>query len=185
MVDEGQHTRPPLGGRESGGWLLRVVASIRFFVVFAVLGAFLSAVMLYVYGTLAVAEIAWDTLRRRDVSVDGAKKLEVSFVVLTDVFLLGTVLVVVAIGLYQLFLQSDLPLPPWLRVRSLSQLSAQLIDVVAVLLGVTFLAIMVETNATEDILDIGVAVAVVIAALSLLLIVSHRIGGDSDPPHGE
>ena len=185
MVDEGQQSGPPLGGGEGGGWLLRVVASIRFFVVFAVLGAFLSAVMLYVYGTLAVAEIFWDTLTQRDVSVDGAKKLEVAFVILTDVFLLGTVLVVVALGLYQLFLQPDLPLPAWLRVRSLNQLSAQLIDVVAVLLGVTFLAIMVETNATENILEIGVAVAVVIAALSLLLVVSHRIGGDSDPPHVE
>jgi uncharacterized membrane protein YqhA len=181
MVDELQGVRPP-GRRRGGDWVIRIVSSIRLFVVLAVLGTFLSAVTLYVYGTLAVVKVIWDTAVHGELSVDGARELQVSFVELTDVFLLGTVLVVVAVGLYQLFLRADLPLPAWLRIHTLDQLTAKLIEVIGVLLGVTFLALVFDAGAGADILDAGLAVAVVIVALSLLLIVSHRIGGGSGPP---
>jgi uncharacterized membrane protein YqhA len=92
----------------------------------------------------------------------------------TDVFLLGTVLFIVAFGLYQLFIQPDLPVPAWLKIQNLDQLTERLIEVVGVLLSVTLLAVAAEGVMGASLLELGVSVAIVIAALSLLLVVSHR-----------
>ena len=178
---EGRQGGRSSGGRRRRGWILWVVASTRFFVVLPVLGTFLSAVALYAYGTLAVGRVLWDAVARREVSVHGAQLLQVAFVELADVFLLGTVLVVVALGLCQLFIQPDLPVPAWLRIRSLDQLSARLIEVVSALLAVTFLAFAGGVGAGAGVLEFGLAVAAVIGALTLLLAVSRRGGGDGPP----
>jgi uncharacterized membrane protein YqhA len=166
---------PPPGS----GWFLSGFAGSRVFVVLPDLGSFLSAIALYVYGTLVVVRIILDTFSRGDVSVNGAKLLQVAFIPLTDVFLLGTVLVIVAFGLYQLFLQPGLPVPPWLKIESLGQLASKLIGVVGLLIGVTFLAFVVEVQSGASDLEFGISTAAVIAPLSLLLIVSHRLGRDA------
>lgn len=187
-----QRPSPPLGAagstdrsRRQPGLVLRVLASSRFFAIFAVLGSFLSAVTLVVYSALVAATVAWDTVTGGDVSVAGAKHLTIEFVELTDAFLLGTVLFIVASGLYQLFIDPGLPVPQWLQIDDLDQLKDKLIAVVAVLLAVTFLAFVVELGTEANVLEFGAAVALVIVALSVLLFVTgrHRHGGD-DPPRG-
>ena len=45
-----------------------------------------------VYGTLVVIQMIWDTIREYHVSVEGVRHLQVVFIEMTDVFLLGTVL---------------------------------------------------------------------------------------------
>lgn len=170
----------PVLPRTEASWVMHLFASSRYFASFAVIGAFLSAVTLYVYGTLVVLKQILETITALEVSVTGAKHLQVVFVQLTDIFLLGTVLFIVAFGLYQLFLQPDLPVPGWLRIQSLDELTGRLIEVVGVLLSVTFLAFAVERTTRATILEFGVAVAIVIAALSLLLIVTHRRPGTGD-----
>lgn len=160
---------------------LRLFSSSRYFAAFAVFGAFLAAITLYIYGTLVVIQLIWDTIQEYHVSVEGVRHLQVVFIEMTDVFLLGTVLLIVSFGLYQLFVQPGLPVPGWLRIRNLDQLTERLVDVVAVLLAVTFLAFAVEGALEASLIEFGVSVAIVIAALSLLLFVSHRIQGD----HGD
>jgi uncharacterized membrane protein YqhA len=150
----------------------------RFFAAFAVIGAFLAAAALYIYGTFVDGATIWETITRREVNVDGAKRLQVAFVELTDVFLLGTVLAIVSFGLYQLFLDPGLPVPDWLRIDDLDQLTMKVMEVVGLLLGVTFLAFAVEFRLQATVLEFGIAIAAVILALCALLIVSHRVRGD-------
>lgn len=180
MSGESEERVPPAGLPPGDpGWFLRVFAGSRFFVALAVLGSFLSAIVLFVYGTLVVVRIIFDTIAHRDISVDGAKLLQVAFIQLTDVFLLGTILVVVAFGLYQLFLQPNLPVPPWLKIDNLDQLSEKLIEVVGLLLGVSFLAYAVETRlGAASVLELGLTTAATIVALSVLLFVSHHVQRD-------
>jgi len=157
------------------GGILRIIAGGRLFAILGVLGAFLSAVTLYAYATLAVVVTIWDTIADRGVDIEGAKHLQVAFVELIDVYLLATVLIIVAYGLYQLFIDPDVPVPAWLKIEDLDQLTAKLIEVVGTLLGVTFLAVAVEVGTGGDILRFGLAIAVVIIALGFLLLVSHRL----------
>ena len=166
-------------------WIIRVFSSSRYFAAFAVLGTFLAAITLYVYGTLVVVQLIWSTFTEYHISVQGVKHLQVVFIEMTDVFLLGTVLFIVAFGLYQLFIQPDLPVPSWLKIHNLDQLTERLIEVVGVLLSVTFLAFAVEGLREASLIEVGASVAVVIAALSLLLVVTHRRPGDHGSPPGE
>jgi uncharacterized membrane protein YqhA len=166
-------------------WVIRLFSSSRYFAAFSVLGAFLAAVTLYVYGTLVVIQIIWRSVVEYHISVEGVKHLQVVFIEMTDVFLLGTVLFIVAFGLYQLFIQPDLPVPAWLRIHNLDQLTERLIEVVGVLLSVTFLAFAAEGIPDATLLEFGAAIALVIAALSLLLFISHRRSGSPGSPPGE
>ncbi len=178
MVEELPGNAPPEGPSGIRAWFIGVFASSRFFAGFAVIGAFLGAAALYIYGTFVVVATIWQTIARREINVDGAKALQVALVQLTDVFLLGTVLAIVSFGLYQLFLDPGLPVPNWLRIDDLDQLTMKVMEVVGLLLGVTFLAFAVEFRPQADVLEFGLAVAAVILALSGLLLVSHRVRGD-------
>jgi uncharacterized membrane protein YqhA len=95
--------------------------------------------------------------------------LAVELIEITDIILLGTVLYIVALGLYQLFIDRNLPLPHWLKVNDLTDLKRDLIGVVVVLLGVSFLGEVVNWEGESDVLPLGAAVALVIAALGFIL----------------
>lgn len=110
----------------------RGLASSRFSVALAALGTFVSSVTLLVYGGVAVVRIAWGEIRHDDATVEGARPLSVEFIEPTDVFLLGTLLSIVALGLFQLFVDPHLPLPAWLQVDydDLDDLKKNLVGVV-------------------------------------------------------
>lgn len=133
-----EHVDWPIVPPNEASWVLRLFSSSRSFAAFAVLGTFLAAVTLFIYGTLVVIQLIWTTITEHSIRVDGAKHLQVALIERTDVFLLGTVLVIVALGLSHLFIQPELPVPPWLKIRQLDQLIERLAEVVGVLLGVTF-----------------------------------------------
>ncbi len=162
----------------------RILASSRYFIAVAALGSFLSAATLLIYGALAVINVVWETIRHGDVTVDGGKHLAVQFIQLTDVFLLGTVLYIVALGLYDLFVDPGLPVPPWLHIRSLDDLKSKLVQVIVVLLGVTFLGAAVEWDGGGEILELGAAVAVVIVALGLATLFARLPDRKDAPPDG-
>jgi uncharacterized membrane protein YqhA len=161
-------------------WVLRVLGSSRFFIAIAVLGTFVSGVSMVVFASLVVVKTVWNTFTHGKLTLDEAKHLSVEFIQLTDVFLLGTVLYIVSLGLYQLFIRPDLPLPDWLRVHDLEDLKGELVRVIVVLLGVSFLGNVVNWNGESTILELGVAVALVIAALSIVSIAALRSRGS---PH--
>ena len=153
----------------------RILASSRFVIAFAVLGSFLAAVALIFYGFFTVAEIVWDMIGEHEVSPKGAKAYAVEFIELIDLFLLGTVLYIVALGLYELFIDQDLPVPAWLHITTLDDLKDKLVGVIIVLLAVTFLGdVGGETVVGRDILYIGLAIAAVITALTLVRLLERR-----------
>ena len=147
--------------------LRRLLANSRYVVILAVLGSLASAIALMAFGAAAVVVEIIDAFGHRDLGSDGGKLLAVELIELTDIFLLATVLYIVALGLYELFIDADLPVPAWLRVTSLDELKDKLVGVVVVLLAVTFLGRAVVWNGTDSIFPFGAAVALVIAALAL------------------
>jgi uncharacterized membrane protein YqhA len=161
-----------------------LLASSRFFIAIAVLGAFISSVVLIITGLVAVIRVTIDTIRDPWTDVEAAKHLSVEFIQLIDVFLLGTVLYIIALGLYELFVDQDLPMPGWLRIRDFDDLKDKLIGVIIVLLGVTFLGSAVTWRGGKDILYFGGAIGLVILALAIVLHVFSRThgGGDHTPP---
>jgi uncharacterized membrane protein YqhA len=152
--------------------LRNIFAASRFVIGFAVLGSFVGSAILLVIATASLFNIAWNEIVNfHPGNLTGSRidRLAVELIEITDVILLGTVLYIVALGLYQLFIDQNLPLPVWLKVNDLTDLKRDLIGVVVVLLGVSFLGEVVNWEGESDLLPLGAAIALVIAALGFIL----------------
>ena len=62
------------------------------------------------------------------------KLYAVTFIEVIDILLLGTVFYITALGLYELFIDDQLPTPAWLHITQLDDLKYKLIGVIAVIL---------------------------------------------------
>lgn len=114
--------------------------------------------------------------------VEGAlteKELLVAFISLADLFLLATVLYIMALGFYQLFIDDQLDLHAWLVVRDLDDLKEKLTSVVVVVLAVLFLGSVVKAADPKMVLWEGLGMGAMIAALSAFLYVFKR-GGEGE-----
>jgi uncharacterized membrane protein YqhA len=151
-----------------------LLGSSRYFIVVAVVGSFIASAAAQLYGGFATLLIVIRTFGNLDFSTTGAKVLSVDLVTMIDLFLLGTVLYIIAVGLYELFIDPGLPMPAWLKITTLDDLKERLLGVVAVLLAVTFLGSAVTWNGGTDILALGVAVGFVLGVVSLTIAIMAR-----------
>jgi uncharacterized membrane protein YqhA len=146
----------------------QLVSVSRYLIIIPSLGSFVAATTLMVYGALDIAKLVGEAFVI-GVSSKGAKALALGFIEAVDLFLLGTVLYIIALGLYELFIDEDLPLPDWLSIHDLDDLKNKLTGVVIVVMGVLFLGQVVTWDGERDLLRYGGAIALVIAALTYFL----------------
>ena len=160
----------------------RLLGLSRLLILLAVVGSFLASATLMVYGALRSLGIIADLLSHvgQGLFLDEkyGKTLIGEAIALIDMFLLGTVLFIVAAGLYQLFIDVRTPLPGWLRIRSLDDLKSLLTGVIIVALLVAFLGSAVSWTLTtsQDILFYGLAIAAVVftANIAMRTFARHR-----------
>jgi uncharacterized membrane protein YqhA len=159
----------PIDGRRPPSELIgRMVASSRFFVLVATLSLFL-AFMAVMVSTIIVTVTT--ILHALGVNYDGMTQNEMigKLIKQADYALLATVLYVLALGLYSLFVDDRVPMPGWLRIHDLGQLKELLAGVVVVAIAVIFLGQALTWDGVTDLLAPGLASAAVIAALALFL----------------
>jgi uncharacterized membrane protein YqhA len=145
------------------------LASSRYVVIIAVVSTFVSSMALLIHGALLEATVVIRALREGAVSSKGVKALALGLIEATDIFLIGIVFLVVSLGLYALFVDATHPLPARLQMRDLDDLKGQIVGVVITVLAVLFLGEMVRFEGQSELLGIGVAIAVVVAALTFFL----------------
>ena len=104
-----------------------------------------------------------------DVITEGTKlKLTiVEILTAVDAILLGTVLLVIGYGLYELFIDEDLEVPMWLQVQDLDDLKSKLIGVVVAIISVIFVGVFVDTNRASDVISYGVGAGAILTGLAL------------------
>ena len=136
---------------------------------------------------LSVATFAWaiaKTVKLFGALLDGGWRGDVALVDLLGViemYLLAIVQLIVAIGLYELFV-GDLDVPNWLEVTSLDDLKKSIVDVLVVFLGVKGIEGLVEAERPLDALMLVGAIAALIVALSLFRMVTARAKVDKPAP---
>lgn len=81
-----------------------------------------------------------------------------------DVILIGTVLLLIGLGLWELFI-GDLDLPPSLTVASFDDLKAKIATTLLLVLVVRFLESLVSRPGSTELLELGIAVTLVGALL--------------------
>jgi uncharacterized membrane protein YqhA len=102
-------------------------------------------------------------------SEEAGKFLSVNVTEMIDLYLIGLVLIIMSIGLYQLFIDSDINLPEWLDTPSFDILKARLLIVVAVILPVMFLGYAASATDGAFIAGVGIAISLVMIAIGYIL----------------
>lgn len=145
------------------GRLDRDVPKLRYVFVLPIIASYVASVVLLVLGFYETFTVIFDAIGHSE--GHALETLRLHFIELIDVFLLATILYVIAGGFYQLFLGRVLNLAPWMRVDSVHDLEVLLIGVIVTVLGVAGLARVLSWDGRADLWQLGVTVALVIAAL--------------------
>lgn len=138
------------------------LAKSRYLIALAVFGSFVCATLLLVYGVYEVGELVLSVVNQK---TEG-KKLLLDAIESVDTFLLAIVFYIIAVGVYELFIDPSLPVPEWMEIHSLDDLKSKLLGIVVTVLGVLFLGQVVSWNGTRDLQGYGVSIAAVIIAIT-------------------
>jgi uncharacterized membrane protein YqhA len=144
----------------------------RYLILLPILGLALAAGTFFVFGGVGLIKLLYESVlgviypahRAADMS-QGQFIYEVVEYVHT--FLIGTVLYITAVGLYQLFVQ-EINFPTWLKIESTEELETNLIGVTVVVLAVNFMGAIFAGSA-ESLLQYGAGIALPIAALGVFV----------------
>ncbi len=154
-----------------------LISGSRFVAILAVLGNLLAFVTLLIVGLGIVVRAIAEFLQSGFSELSNVKELAFHFVEAVDLFLLAMVFYIIALGLYELFVDDNLVLPHWLVIKDLDDLKAKLCSVVIVLLGVLFLGQVVSWDGERNLMPLGLAIAAVVAALTYFLSAKGRKRG--------
>ncbi|MET0662694.1 MAG: YqhA family protein [Ilumatobacteraceae bacterium] len=129
-------------------------------VVIGVVGLAITSVLTFGWGVAKT----WDFART--LFDEGADSEEAIILVLEiiDTFLLATVVAILAIGLFELFIR-DLPGPAWLVINDLGDLKAKVSDVIVLLLAIKFLEKIITIEEPLDLVWYALSVTLVGALL--------------------
>ena len=151
----------------------RALSGTRYLIVIPVLGLALAASFFFIFGGISLIRLLFElSLIILGITQDSAEHFERGVVIFevieyVHLFLVGTVLYITAVGLYQLFIQ-EIQFPGWLKIDSTEELETNLIGVTVVVLAVNFMG-AVFVGSTADLLEYGVGIALPIAALGLFV----------------
>jgi uncharacterized membrane protein YqhA len=137
------------------------LSSTRFLVFLAVVGVLATAVVTYGWAIAITVEFVVDLLRT-NAWEEGDTIVELLEVL--DLYLIGTVLLITAVGLYELFV-GEVSLPEWLVIRTLSDLKTKIVEVLVLVIGIKFLEKLVRVKDPQDVLWYGLGSAAVMAVL--------------------
>jgi uncharacterized membrane protein YqhA len=148
----------------------RILARARYAVFIPALASILGALLLMFQGSVAMVQTIIDV-------VTEGTKLKLTIVeILTavDAILLGTVLLVIGYGLYELFIDEDLDVPPWLQVQDLDDLKSKLIGVVVAIISVIFVGVFVDNDRAADVISYGVGAGALVTGLAVFAFATRK-----------
>ncbi|GIW00536.1 YqhA family protein [Roseiflexus sp.] len=149
--------------------MTRLIGLVRYIILVAVLVTLAATTALILFGAIETYVVIRDIFSKGEFTSKVAKNLLLSFIEITDIFLLATVLYIVALGLYELFIDDRVPVPSWLEIHTLDDLKDKLIGVIIVVIGVGFLGQFISWNGETNLLISGGGAALIIVALTFFL----------------
>jgi uncharacterized membrane protein YqhA len=145
-----------------GDAVKRVLDRAPLLAVVGVVGLAVTSVVTSVWTVAKTVQLVVDLLDggwRDDASI-------VDLLVVVEGYLLAVVQVIIAVGLYELFV-GDLDVPDWLVARSFDDLKAWLVDSLVVFVAIKGVERLVATKDPMDALTNSGAVAILLVALTI------------------
>jgi uncharacterized membrane protein YqhA len=155
----------------------RILAATRYSAVIPAVASILGAILLMVQGSVAMVQVIIDVITK-------GTKLKLTIVeVLTavDAILLGTVLLVIGYGLYELFIDEDLSVPVWLQVHDLDDLKSKLIGVVVAIIAVIFVGVYVDVDRADEVISYGVGAGALVVGLAIFSYATRKDPSQKPP----
>ena len=153
----------------------QLVGWTRYAVIVPAIAAMLGALVLMGQGSFAIVMVIVDAVTNQLSLKDSI----VDTLTAVDAILLGTVLLVIGYGLYELFIDTGIDVPSWLEIHDLDDLKSKLIGVVVAIIGVVFVGDLVDATAGDDILGLGVGAGAVIIGLAVFAWATKKPGPPS------
>jgi uncharacterized membrane protein YqhA len=153
--------------------ITRLFSYTRYLLVIPVLGALIASVTILLFGGAeTVRTIA--TVLDADAMVPSSKALLLKYIEIIDLFLIGTVFYITALGLYELFIDENVPTPAWLHITHLDDLKSKLLGVIVLILMVVFLGRVINWDTGWDVLILGASIGFVVVAVTYYLRATDR-----------
>ena len=153
----------------------KLLGFTRYAVIIPAVASIIGALLLMLRGSVAMIQVVYDAVVNRAYLKDTI----VEVLTAVDAILLGTVLLVIGYGLYELFVDADIEVPAWLQVRDLDDLKSKLIGVVVAIIAVVFVGIFVDAKRGADVISYGVAAGALVAGLALFAYATKKPNKDS------
>jgi uncharacterized membrane protein YqhA len=148
----------------------RVIGLTRYAVFVPAIASIIGAILLMAQGSMEIVMVVFDVISK-DLSL---KETIVEVLTAIDAILLGTVLLVIGYGLYELFIDAEIEVPQWLRVRDLDDLKSKLIGVVVAILAVVFVGVFVDSNRSDDVISYGVGAGALVVGLAIFAFATKK-----------
>lgn len=151
----------------------RILSATRYLIIIPIIGLAIAASFFFIFGGIGLVRLLVELLLH-SLNLGGhqAAQMDNNLIIFEVVefvhrFLIGTVIYITAIGLYQLFIH-EIELPKWLKVENIEELETNLIGVTVVVLAVNFMG-AVFVGSHEDFLSFGAGIGIVVASLALFI----------------
>ena len=148
----------------------KILGLTRFAVIVPALASLLGALLLMAQGSIEMITVLIDAVSNES----SLKESIVSVLTAVDAILLGTVLLVIGYGLFELFIDDELPVPLWLRVYDLDDLKSKLIGVVVAIIAVVYVGVFVDADRSADVISYGVGAGALVAGLAIFAFATKK-----------
>lgn len=151
----------------------RILGLTRYAVIVPSIASIVGALLLMAQGSIEMVLVVVDSIANQS----ALKDVIVAVLTAVDAILLGTVLLVIGYGLYELFIDTDLQVPAWLQINNLDDLKSKLIGVVAAIIAVVFVGVFVDSNRASDVISYGLGAGAILAGLAIFALATKKDNG--------
>ena len=153
----------------------KILGLTRYAVIVPAIASIVGALLLMAQGSIAIVKVVIDAVLNNSY----LKVTIVDVLTAVDAILLGTVLLVIGYGLYELFVDTRIEVPEWLQINDLDDLKSKLIGVVVAIIAVVFVGVFVDANRAADVVAYGVGAGALVAGLALFAYATKKPGSES------
>jgi len=143
-----------------------ILQKSRYLAILTVVVTLLCAVVLYVMTSVSAIIAIYEALTSGDWSTTSTKTYAVTFLKVVDIFLICMGLQVIAAGAYKLFINDQVSLPAAMNTKSFSELKLSLVLISSLVLLIMFVERAVDLGPSRELLEYGIAIAVILIAAS-------------------
>ena len=132
----------------------------RYLTLIGILSLLIASFTAFAWGTIKTVTTTLLVIR----SLGTDSSITIELIEIIDIFLIATTILIFAASLYELFIDK-LDLPEWMLAHNLYELKNKLSSMIVLVMAVKFLQKLIDIKDGTELLQRGVAVAVVSAAL--------------------